>query len=735
VRADPIQIDRQLILIKVLLAAFARRRTLAAMKPLFCSLIVAGAFLSAQASDRTVIYVALDGNDGWSGRLPVPDAEKQDGPFATLHRAQTALREWRAASPLPETAPRPEIQIRGGTYHLDRPITLTPEDSQTIIRAYQAERPILSGGVRISGWVVGDDGRWRADLTAVREQGWYFTQLFVNDQRRPRPRLPATGQYLIAGELAASDESLGGIDRFQFTPGELRPDWENLNDVEVLAFHSWSMSRLPIKSVDPQAGVVNFFGTSPSKSYWGIFKKGNRYLVENVKEALGSPGQWYLDRARGELIYLPQPGETPDNSVVIAPRLEQLLVIAGDPAAAPVRQVRLEGLTFAHAAWPIPRQGQAMPQAEINLDGAISATFAEGIVLKGCAVRHVGAYAMAWGNGCHHNLVESCEMIDLGAGGVKLGATGLKDWGGLNAARTAATPTSSHNTVRDCTIAFGGRLHPAAIGVWIGHSPHNTIEHNEIHDLYYSATSIGWIWGYASSHAHHNRVLYNHLHTLGQGVLSDMGAVYTLGISPGTVVSHNIIHDVHAFDYGGWGLYTDEGSTGVAMENNLVYRTKTGGFHQHYGRENFIRNNILAFSQTDQLQRTRKEPHVSFTFERNLVLYDRGALLGNQWADDRVILDSNLYWNRAGDVRFPGNRPLDEWRAATGHDQHSIVADPLFLDPAKHDYRLAAESPAFQLGFAPFDVSKTGRLTRRTLTAGLPPVPSSFEGIPSKLDF
>ncbi|MCL4178261.1 MAG: right-handed parallel beta-helix repeat-containing protein [Verrucomicrobia bacterium] len=695
-----------------------------------CGLIVAAAVM-AQANDRQILYVAPDGNDSWSGHLPAPNTESNNGPFATIHRAQTAVRDWLAASPRPDSAPRPEIHIRGGLYLLEKPLTLTPQDSQTLIRAYRAEQPILSGGVRITGWKVGGDGRWRADLPAVREQGWNFTQLFVNDQRRPRPRLPVTGHYLIAGELAATDEALAGVDRFQFGSGEIRPEWSNLNDVEVLAFHSWTMSRLPIKSVDAQAGVVNFFGTSPSKSYWGIFKKGNRYLVENVKEALGTPGQWYLDRPQGELIYLPQPGETPDNTVIIAPRLERLLVIAGEPNGAVVRDVRIEGLTFAHAAWPIPRQGQAMPQAEINLDGAISATGAHGIVFKGCAVRHVGAYAIALGDGCHHNLIESCEMIDLGAGGVKLGAAGLDGWGGLNEARTAATPTSSHNTVRDCTIAFGGRLHPAAIGVWIGHSPHNTIEHNEIFDLYYSATSIGWVWGYAPSHAHHNRVLYNHLHTLGQGVLSDMGAVYTLGISPGTVVSHNVIHDVHAFDYGGWGLYTDEGSTGVAMENNLVYRTKTGGFHQHYGRENFIRNNILAFSQTDQLQRTRKEPHISFTFERNLVLYDRGALMGSQWADDRVVVDGNLYWNRAGDVRFPGNRPLDEWRAATGHDRHSLVADPQFLDPAKHDYRLAAGSPAFQLGFVPFDPTKAGRLTPRTLTAGLPPVPPSFEGIPA----
>ena len=41
---------------------------------------------------EATFYVATDGSDSWSGRLPAPNADRSDGPFATLEKARDAIR-------------------------------------------------------------------------------------------------------------------------------------------------------------------------------------------------------------------------------------------------------------------------------------------------------------------------------------------------------------------------------------------------------------------------------------------------------------------------------------------------------------------------------------------------------------------------------------------------------------------------------------------------------------------
>ena len=687
----------------------------------------------AAAAERPDLVVAPNGNDGWSGTRESPNNEKSDGPLATVQRAIERIAELRAAQPDRKTPWT--ISVRGGFYWLDKPIIVLPEHSGTaeaplVIRAHGDERPVLSGGRPVSGWQV-VDGRWETARMDPQLGSWPIVQLFVGDQRRFRPQLPKQGYYKVEKELPPTAERANkGFDQFGYSGDDIRADWANLTDVELLVFHQWSASRLPIAKVAADEKRVQLAGHTPGTAPWTKFGQGHRYLVVNVKEALSEPGQFYFDRPTGKLIYLPRPGETPEKTPVVAPRLENLLVLAGDAAAQRyVQHIEFRGLTFAHSQWTTPPNGQSCPQAEINLDSAICGLAARNIVFDSCAVRHTGAYAMAFGNGSRHNRIENCELFDLGGGGIKIGNVGGGPWGHTLRVPNDGEGLTSHHTVRNCTIAHGGRLHNAAVGVWIGQSPHNVIEHNDIYDFYYTGISVGWTWGYGPSQAHHNTIAFNHVYKIGQGVLSDLGGIYTLGVQPGTVVKNNVFHDIHAFSYGGWGLYTDEGSTDIVMENNLVYRTKTGGFHQHYGKENIIRNNIFAFSLEHQIQRSRTEPHRSFVFERNIVYWDNDTpLLGSNWRDDGFLCDRNVYWNASGKpVLFPGGLTLEQWQEKRKQDLHSIVADPGFADPAQGDFRLKPNSPALKVGFVPFDYSQAGRTTKPTLTTDLPPVPAAFE--------
>ena len=654
------------------------------------------------SSDEYRFYVAPDGNDAWSGRSATADPARSQGPFRSLRRATDAVRAVRSKG----FKGRVTVIIAPGVYVLTEPWRIAPgvsgtKDGPTVFRAAKPGKVFIRGGRVLTHWRVRDAGLWELRVPGRTE----VQQLFVNGKRRTRARSPNDGYFRIAGSLVPWQNRTEARKRVDTRLGiRVRPEDlrhitpADLDTAEILLFHSWTASRHHIEQLDRDRGTIRF--TAPCNWPVGYWDRQARWYLENCRAALDAPGEWYFDRQQGVLLYKPLPNEQPTSAEAVVPELSELLVLAGDARSERyVAHVGFEGLVFEYTDWRLGRNERCDGQAAAFLKtAAVHAYGARNCYWRDCVIRHVGTYGLWLDEGCQRNVVEGCALVDLGAGGVRIGQTGLPK---------APSRRAEHNTVRDCLIRSTGRVYHAGVGVWIGRSSYNTIEHNHICDLFYTGISVGWSWGYAPSSANHNQIVENVIHNVGQGMLSDMGGIYTLGISPGTVIRGNVIYDVESYSYGGWGIYPDEGSSYLEITDNLVYRTKTGGFHQHYGKENRVVNNIFAFSRLQQLQLTRPEPHVSFYFERNIVVYDRGELMAGAWERARVVLDNNVYWNYSGPVRFPGNRSLAEWQAL-GHDEHSVVADPLFGNTRALDFAMRPGSPALKLGFRMFDWSDAG---------------------------
>jgi hypothetical protein len=653
------------------------------------------------------LFVAPNGNDAWSGRLAIPKAERSDGPLATLEGARSAVRRLKAQGPLQKPI---RVLVRGGTYRMTRPVIFEAEDSGThaapiTYAAWPGEKPIISGGVPIAGWKKTEGPLWSTVVPEAREGRSYRRQLFVGGLRCTPARFPNEGTFRAAGpgvplkDRSASRKNPETKTSLLYRGEDLKP-WANLDEAVVVVYHSWTTSRHRIKSLETKEHLVEF--TAPSGWPMGYWEKNQRYYVENVREALDAPGEFYLDPKTGVLTYYPRLGEDMTKVEAVMPLPEELLRLEGNPGAGkPVAHLRFEGLAFKHTGWTMPKAEPVDGQANAGLKtAAVHFLGTRDCVLDRCEIAHTGGYGLWFERGAKDNRAVQCHVHDLGAGGIRIGETDLPK---------EPERQTERNEVFNCFVHDGGKVYHAGIGVWIGRSSYNKVQHNEICDFFYTGVSVGWSWGYAPSSAHHNLIEYNHIHHLGWGQLSDLGGIYSLGISPGTREAYNLIHDVLAYSYGGWGLYTDEGSTDMLLENNVVYRVKDGCFHQHYGRENVVRNNILAYSATQgQVIRSRQEEHRSFTFERNIVYYTQANLLGGNWSNGKFLLDHNLYWNASGKpVTFPGGISLEKWQAK-GQDMHSMIADPKFVDAAKCDFRLRPESPAAKIGFKPLDISAAG---------------------------
>jgi hypothetical protein len=655
--------------------------------------------LHLQTGGQT-IYVAPWGNDHQQGT--------KEQPLQTLAGARDKIRELRRQNVLNDTV---FVRLFPGVYPITEAFTLTGEDSgapeaPVVYAAASDERPVVCGGMAGGRFEAVNAALWRIFIPETR-YGFRFEQLYINNERRFRAQTPNRGEFFSVGEVEQTLLDSAGSSRFgNFAVQKVRPLAGNaffLKDIGndevkgVLStfYHNWDVTRKLLSHINPEDS--SFYIAGRAMQQGNSINEKSRYILENYRKALDAPGEWFLDRD-GYLYYIPLPGETPENVSLYIPVSEKFLIIKGSPDK-PAENIRFENIIFSCAAFNTPVGGNEPYQAASNEDAAVMLDHARRIEFLNCDFSHTGLHGVWFRENCSHSRMEHCHLYDLGGGGVKIGTLHIPQ---------EETFLTKHITVNNCIIHHGGNVFASGVGVIIYNSSDNYITHNEISDFRYTGVSAGWVWGYAHSPSKRNHIDFNHIHHLGWGELCDMGGVYTLGASEGTTVNNNVIHHIYSYEYGGWGLYTDEGSFDVTMANNLVYACKNAGFHQHYGKENHICNNIFACNLIASIQFSRIEQHLSYHFTNNIVYLNSGAIFyGDNILKGITDYDYNCYWDtRASAPAFAGLSFVD-WKQA-GHDSHSVISDPLFADPANFDFHIKNKSLLKKIHFKPFDFSQAG---------------------------
>jgi len=709
----------------------------------FVLLAAASLTLAPAPAAPVELHVSPRGNDAWSGRAKDPGAP--NGPFATLARAQQEIRALKAAG----AAGGVTVYVRGGTYYLAQTLSLGAEDSGTpeapvVIRAYSAEKPVLVGGRKITGCRPYKDKIVQCDLKPLGLADVYFRQLFFRGERQVLARCPnqdpkdphgGTWAYVMAVE--------GDDNKTEFTyAADVEHNWAKPQEAEVCLFpgFDWAWNRIPVKQIVRAERKIVLAGPT---SY--ALRVGDRYYVQNVKEELDSPGEWYLDKQTAMLYFWP-PADLAAGPLV-APTLRTIVEMKG------AHHVTLRGFTLEAC------DGDAVTMTDCEkclvAQNVVRNTGAAGIVISG------GKESGAAGNDIHA----------VGGCGVSLGGGDRKT---LTPAGNFATNNYiHHNGVYHRT--YNGGVNCSGVG--------NIVSHNLIHDCPHAGLNLS---------GNDNLIEFNRVHHVNLQS-ADTGGIYFCSrdwTQRGNIIRYNDFHDSGGFGkawrssrpgtiefsypHFTWGIYLDDPTTGTLVYGNIVYHAAYSAMHNHGGRDNTWENNIIVdcpalaagmldpnwgewppiyqrlnearYPGSPYLQKypelanyadTHPEAMTGVKFIRNIVYYTangsarmreenasscgpNGLLLysmtmrtddfaQNAWDYNTIYcppeLSPKISLSLAPDPWKM--RSWDDWRAL-GAEAHSVLADPRFVDAQKRDYRLRPDSPALKLGFKPIPVDKIG---------------------------
>lgn len=518
------------------------------------------------------IYVSPKGSDSNSGT--------QSSPIKSLEKAKDLSQSVRSK----DSNKSVTIYIEDGVYPLENPIVFTSEYSGTekfpvVIKASGKAKPIFTGSRNLKNWQVLKDNSKLKMLPAEVKSKVYVTdlksigisdfgdpiepgnrpELFCNGQLQTLARWPNSGfakAGLVKGQtqLPPTFKNRKGTKEGVFAYTDNRQNrWANEKEIFLGGywFWDWADEFQKVAKVDTLSKILTL--TEPYHRYG--YKDSLRYFGVNLFCEIDEPGEWYLNRAEGNLYWYPPVDVSPNKakvtlSVFNAPFMVELKDCSN---------VILQGLTF-----------------QESRGSAVSISGGKNCIVKDCRFERFGRDGIHVEGGSNHG-ISGCLIRTLGFLGI--------DMKGGDRKNLVPANHFIENTIVEHFSLFKRTYEPAVYLDGCG----IRVANNRFR---YSSSSAMRLEGNDFT------IEYNEVsHVVNES--DDQGAL-DMWYNPsyrGVIVRYNHWSDITGGTHSGAaGVRLDDMISGILIFGNIFERTGSvifGGVQIHGGKDNLVENNLF----------------------------------------------------------------------------------------------------------------------------------------------
>ena len=550
--------------------------------------------LSLEASDK-VSFLVWDGIISMKPLLPksetvyvnkIPQAEfyvdpnvsvsgdgTKNSPFKTISAAKNAVRAINRSMTGDIV-----VNLKGGRYNLDSALTFSYLDGATngykiIYQNVEGETPVITGGKAITGFREGSNGIWYAKASGFDS----IYELIVNGE----VATIAKTETPIHAEAFYSNGTSYAYDGISFGKDQL-PMFSNPDDVFVHVTRSWMDNILKVTSVTEEDDLINVEIMQPN--FNTVTADGalvghkvtpqSDFYIENAKELLDNPGEFYFDKSTKILYYMPRSGEDMNTATVEGAVIERLVTINGSSKTRHIENITLRGIRFENSTFEkMYEYGLRTAQAQIVtcdkpifIDAAIHIDYATGIEISDCEMTGLTKPAVHMNEGVIDSKIIGNRFYNIGDSAIVIDNQ-------YHYTISGAREQCNRITISDNIINKSAQKHRGAPGISCYFAANVDIIHNKITNCNYTGISVGWGWNnYPNSTTCHNYTVANNYIENVNLIATDGGAIYTLGNQPGTVIEENYIvqNVLPEQNTGISGIYPDEGSSYITIRKNVI---------------------------------------------------------------------------------------------------------------------------------------------------------------------